>query len=57
MHKGNANANASTFCVSSPEVLDGVTLQKPWYLRGGVVEDYLLLGYVRLNLTTVVAVR
>jgi len=55
MHKGNVNA--STFCISSPEVLDGVTWQKPWYFRGGVVEDCLLLGYGRLNLTTLVAVR
>jgi len=55
MHKGDVNT--STFCVSSPELLDGVTLQKPWYFRSGVVEDCLFLGYVGLNLTTVVAVR
>lgn len=48
---------ACTFCVSSPAVLDGVTLQNQWYFGGGLVDNCLFLGHVKLNLTTVVAVR
>ena len=59
MYKPNAQGrcHACTFCVSSPELLDGVALQKSWYFRSGLVDDCRFLGYVRLNLTTVVAVR
>jgi hypothetical protein len=41
----------------APEVINGVTLQNHWYFRGGLVDGCLFLGYVRLNLTIVVAVR